>query len=282
MRLSLILCVFFWGYIIQKRHVKLDPEEINAIVEWPTPSTRKQLQHVLGFANIYRHFIRDFSCVSAPLTKLTSTSIPYQWSEEAEAAFHWLKGLSTSAPVLIHSDPSQPFFVEVDASDTGVGAVLFRCSGPDKKHHPCAFYSKKLSLAERNYNVGDRELLAVKLALEERRYWLEGAKHPFVVWTDHKNLAYIQTAKWLNSRPARWALFFSRFQFTLLYHPGSWNIKPAALSHQHCQEEAPSSPNTILPASHVVATLTWEVESVVHEASISNRILVVDLPSCCS
>ncbi|KAI3370804.1 hypothetical protein L3Q82_007122 [Scortum barcoo] len=65
------------------------------------------------------------------------------------------------------------------------------------------------------------------MALEEWRHWLEGSTQPFVVWTDHKNLAYIQTAKRLNSRQARWSLFFSRFDFVLTYRPGSRNIKQA-------------------------------------------------------
>lgn len=67
----------------------------------------------------------------------------------------------------------------------------------------------------------ETELLAVKLALKEWRHYLEGAEHPFVVWTDHKNLSYITSAKRLNSRQARWASFFGRFNFTLTYHPGS-------------------------------------------------------------
>ena len=90
--------------------------------------------------------------------------------------------------------------------------------------------SRSLSPAERNYDIGDRELLAVKLALEEWRHWLEGAEHPFMVWTDHKNVEYVQTMKRRNSRQARWALFFTRFNFILTYRPGSKNIKPDALS----------------------------------------------------
>ncbi len=92
------------------------------------------------------------------------------------------------------------------------------------------FFSNRLSPAERNYDIGNRELLAVKLALEEWRHWLEGLGVPFVVWTDHKNLEYIQSANRLNSRQARWALFFGRFDFSISYRPGSKNIKPDALS----------------------------------------------------
>ncbi len=85
---------------------------------------------------------------------------------------------------------------------------------------PARFFSHRLSPAERNYDIGNRELLAVKLALEEWRHWLEGSGVPFVVWTNHKNLEYIQSAKCLNSRQARWALFFGRFDFFHLLSAG--------------------------------------------------------------
>lgn len=141
------------------------------------------------------------------MTALTSRSLSFIWTPEAEKAFLELKRRFTSAPILVHPDPSLSFIVEVDASDVGVGAILSQRSPKDQKIHPCAFFSRRLSPAESNYDIGNRELLAVKLALEEWRHWLEGAEQPFLVWTDHKNLAYIQTAKRLNSRQARWALF---------------------------------------------------------------------------
>ncbi len=87
--------------------------------------------------------------------------------------------------------------------------------------HPCAYFSHRLSPAEQNYNIGNRELLAVKLALEEWRHWLEGSGEPFIVWTDPKNLEYIRSAKRFNSRQAQWALFFGRFHFSISYCLGS-------------------------------------------------------------
>ena len=104
--------------------------------------------------------------VAGPLTRLSSTSFLYLWSEEAKAAFYQLKDLYTSAPVLIHPYPSHPFVVEVDASDTGVRAVLSQRLDPDKKLHPCDFYSKKLSPTERSYNMGDRALQAAVCGLD--------------------------------------------------------------------------------------------------------------------
>lgn len=81
-----------------------------------------------------------------------------------------------------------------------------------------------------NYDVGDQELLAVKFTIEEWRYWLGGAKKPFQVWTDHKNLEDFKTAKCLNPRQARWASFFCHFNLFLAYRPSTKIAKPDALS----------------------------------------------------
>ena len=151
-----------------------------------------------------------------------------------------------STPILINPDPENQLIVEVDASNIGVGAVLSQRSSRDAKVHPCAFFSHRLSAAEQNYDISNHELLAVKMALEEWRHWLEGASVPFQVWTDHKNLEYLQMAKRLTPRLARWALVFERFNFHLAYRPGSKNIKPDALSHRFdplVQNPAPA-PNT--------------------------------------
>ncbi len=131
---------------------------------------------------------------------------------------------------------------------------------------PARFFSHRLSPAERNYDIGNRELLAVKLALEEWRHWLEGSGVPFIVWTDHKNLEYIQSAKRLNSRQARWALFFGRFDFSISYRPGSKNIKPDALSRIFDISDRPVSPECIIPERLVVSAVTWEIESKVRTA----------------
>ncbi len=216
----------FLGFIVSPEGVRMDPDRVKAVVDWPTPDSRKALLRFLGFANFYRRFIRNFSQLAAPLTALTSTKMTFRWSNAAEAAFTKLRGRFVSAPILRAPDPTRQFVVEVDASEVGVGAVLSQRATSDDKVHPCAFFSHRLSPAERNYDIGNRELLAVKLALEEWRHWLEGSGVPFIVWTDHKNLEYIQSAKRLNSRQARWALFFGRFDFSISYRPGSKTSNP--------------------------------------------------------
>lgn len=258
--------ISFLGFIIKQGSIQMDPKKTRAVLEWPRPKSVKEVQWFLGFANFYRKFIRDFSSVAAPLSALTKAkNTHFAWSPEVDEAFQVLKGRFTSAPVLTMPDSSRGFIVEVDASDLGVGAVLSQ-RGADNRIHPCAFLSHRLTPSERNYDVGDRELLAVKLALEEWRHWLEGAQKPFVVWTDHKNLQYLQQAKRLNPRQARWALFFNRFQFTLSYRPGSKNQKPDALSRLFQKNDSDAIERSILPSTKMVAPVRWGIETVVRQA----------------
>ena len=140
--------------------------------------------------------------------------------------------------VLKHPDPSKPFVLEVNLeaptpTEVGVGAILSQLQGKPEKSYHSAFFSKKLNSAERNYGLGNRELLAVILAFEEWRHWLEGAAHPFQILTDHRNLEHIRAAKCLNFRQARWALCLTRFRFTMFYRHGTENAKADSLSRMH-------------------------------------------------
>ncbi|XP_073701959.1 matrix-remodeling-associated protein 5 [Garra rufa] len=259
--------ITFLGYVISPEGVAMDERKVTAVLEWPRPKTLKELQRFLGFSNFYRRFIRNFSTVAAPLTSMVKKGEKHlTWSTEALHAFQELRQRFTTAPVLRHPDPQLPFLVEVDASSSGVGAVLSQRHHQPSKTFPCAFFSHKLSPAERNYDVGNRELLAIKLALEEWRHWLEGAKHPFIVLTDHKNLEYLRSARVLNHRQARWALFFTRFQFEIHYRPGSQNTKADALSRIHEPDHVPQSPESILPASMIIAPVMWDLMTEITEA----------------
>ncbi|KAK3539324.1 hypothetical protein QTP70_000236 [Hemibagrus guttatus] len=254
--------VQFLGYQIDSSGIKMDERKVTAVRDWPAPTMVKELQRFLGFANFYRRFIQNYSSIAHPLTSLLRNKPKsLAWSPAAEKAFNLLKKAFTTAPLLVHPVPNKPFIVEVDASMTGVGAVLSQQQGNPSRLHPCAFFSRKLNPAERNYDIGNRELLAVKLALEEWRHWLEGAKHPFTVLTNHKNLEYLRAAKRLNPRQARWALFFTRFNFTISYWPGSKNTKANALSRMFTPEESPETPEPILPENIFLSPITWSEET---------------------
>ncbi len=142
-----------------------------------------------------------------------------------------------------------------------MGTILSQQQGNPSRLHPCTFFSRKLSPADCNYDIGNQELLAIKLALEEWRHWLEGAKHPFTVLTDHKNLQYVREAKRLNPRQARWALLFTRFNCKITYHPGPKNIKADALSRLHAPEEVADPTNSIIPESMFFCPIQWNPDS---------------------
>ncbi|KAK3539896.1 hypothetical protein QTP70_015801 [Hemibagrus guttatus] len=251
--------VTFLGYVISHQGVEMDTVKVQAVTGWPEPSTVRELQRFLGFANFYRRFIQNYSSVAGPLTSLLrGKPKKLSWTDQAHTVFLQLKDRFTTAPILRHPDPELPFVVEVDASCSGIGAVLSQRRGEPGKLHPCAFHSRKLTAAERNYDIGNRELLAIKGALEEWRHWLEGAHHPFQVLTDHRNLEYLQGAKRLNPRQARWALFFTRFVFTVTYRPGSKNGKADALSRQFESANDPSKPEPILLATALLAPVRWD------------------------
>ncbi|KAL0195339.1 hypothetical protein M9458_008911, partial [Cirrhinus mrigala] len=259
--------ITFLGYVISPEGVAMDESKVNAVRNWPRPKTLKELQRFLGFSNFYRRFIRNFSTVAAPLSSMIKQgSTRLTWTPAAAQAYDELRQRFTTAPILHHPDPNLPFLVEVDASNTGVGAVLSQRQGQPLKTYPCAFFSHKLSPAERNYDVGNRELLAIKLALEEWRHWLEGARHPFTILTDHRNLEYIRTAKVLNHRQARWALFFTRFHFDITYRPGSQNTKADALSRIHEPDHSPATPETIIPTSVILAPVAWDIMTEITES----------------
>ncbi|KAK3512021.1 hypothetical protein QTP70_027617 [Hemibagrus guttatus] len=258
----------FLGYVLSPKEIQMDCTKVEAIKSWPQPSTVKDLQRFLGFANFYHRFISGYSDLTAPLTSLLHKKPKHlSWTSGAIEAFRKLKAAFCTAPTLVHADPTRPFVVEVDASALGVGAVLSQWRGETPVLHPCAYFSKKLSPAEQNYDIGNRELLAIKLALEEWRHWLEGANHPFEVIMDHKNLQYLREAKRLNPRQAWWALFFTRFNFCVTYCPGNKNTKADTLSRIHSPDPMPEEPEPILPPDLFVCPITWSLDDDIRAAT---------------
>ncbi len=156
---------------------------------------------------------------------------------------------------------------------------ILRSLHPNLSHSsttPCGKYSSTLarstprSLPQQNriMTSRNRELLAIKLTLEEWHHWLEGAQHRFTVITDHKNLQYTQNAKRLNSCQGRWILYFTRFNFTITYRPGNNNVKADSLSHIH-QPDSPSAPKPILPPAIIVSPIQWELDEQICIATLT-------------
>ena len=221
----------YLGLIITPGGIEMDPEKVKAVAEWDAPTTRRQLQRFLGFANFYRRFIRNFAGEAKPLYELTKRTVDWNWAPQCEEAFQRLKRCFVTAPALRIYDWEKPAVVEVDASDWSAGGTLLQ-EGDDGELYPVAYFSAKHSAAECNYDIYDKELLAVIKALEEWRPELEGASQTFKIITDHKNLQTFTTTKQLSPRHMRWSEFLSRFNFQIVYRPGTANARADALSRK--------------------------------------------------
>jgi len=147
----------------------------------------------------------------------------------------------TKGPIVIHFDDTRPSKLETDASDFALGAVLSQLC-EDEKWHPVAFHCRKFSPAEINYDVHNKAIAAIVATFKEWGYMLMFVEDQILVYTDHKNLEYINTTKTLNHRQLRWAEFVQRFNFKVVYREGQLNEKAAALlSHRDYRFEGGSN-----------------------------------------
>lgn len=158
------------------------------------------------FCNFYRRFIRNFSKIAGPINSLTKKNAAFVWSANCEETFQRLKRRACEAPILKHFDPNKQCFVETDSSNY-VNAGVLSQKGEDGLLHPVAYFSRRMAPAECNYDIYDKELLAIICCFEEWRPELEGTGMPVQVLTDHKGLEYFMTTKKLTPRQARWAEF---------------------------------------------------------------------------
>lgn len=223
--------ISYLGHIISDMAVKMDPRKIKAVMEWPTPKCVKDTQSFVGFTNYYRRFIKNFAQLMTPLTRLLRKDETFIWSSDCQRSFEQIKLLFSSSPLLCHPDENKPFVLEVDASDFGVGGVLAQYQD-DNQLHPTAFFSRGLNPAERNYEIYDKELLAIHECFEEWRHFLQGGKYQVTVLTDHNNLKYFMSTKQLTRRQARWSLFLNEFNFVIVHKPGSLNGRADLLSRR--------------------------------------------------
>jgi len=221
----------YLGFILEAgKGIHMDPEKVKAIMDWERPHSVKGVRSFLGFANFYRRFIRGFSEIVAPLTALTKKATAFQWTQKAEAAFTKLKRMFTTAPILAQFDPERETVVEADASGYATGGVLSQYDD-EGLLRPCAYFSRKNSPAECNYEIHDKELLAIICCLKAWESELIGVKK-FRIITDHRNLQYFTSLRRLSERQMRWADILSRYEFELEYRPGKLAGRPDALSRR--------------------------------------------------
>lgn len=216
------------GVIVGNGKIRMDPVKVAGVRNWQAPQSVKDVQSFLGFLNFYRRFIPNFGHHARPLTRLTQKDCKWTWGPVEHAAFRKLIDLVTSEPVLHFPMDDGEWRVEADSSDFATGACLSQCQ--NGRWVPIAFLSKSLSETEHNYDIHDKEMLAIMRALEEWCHYLQGSTKCFEIWTDHKNLEYFTTSKKLNRRQARWSLELAEYDFALLHKPGKTHGKTDALS----------------------------------------------------
>ncbi|KAL4017963.1 hypothetical protein IC575_021546 [Cucumis melo] len=216
--------VTFLGHVVSSEGVSVDPAKIEAVTNWPRPSTVSEIQSFLGLAGYYRRFVEDFSRIASPLTQLTRKGTPFVWSPACESSFQELKQKLVTAPVLTVPDGSGNFVIYSDASKKGLGCVLMQ------QGKVVAYASRQLKIYEQNYPTHDLELVAVVFALKIWRHYLYGEK--IQIYTDHKSLKYFFTQKELNMRQRRWLELVKDYDCEILYHPGKANIVADALSRK--------------------------------------------------
>lgn len=225
-------CVFlqervnYLGHIVGQGEILPASDKLDSIRAFSIPKDVKQLRSFLGLLSYYRRFINNFSTLSAPLTTLLKKNVKYVWTEECENSFQALRESLLAAPILSCPDFECPFEIQTDASDVGVGAVLLqRREGVE---YVIAFTSRTLNRAERNYTVTEKECLAVLVACEKFRMYVEGSH--FTVVSDHHSLVWLRNFVNPSGRIARWITRLSQYHFDLVHRKGKFMTVPDALS----------------------------------------------------
>ena len=221
----------YLGFIISTDGIQVDPDKIEVIRTWEPPMTVKGIQSFLGFCNFYRRFIRDYSRIAKPLSNLVRKDTPFIFDAVCLEAFEELKRRLTSTPILAHYDASCESILETDASNGVVGGVLSQKQS-DGLFHPVAYFSKTMAPAECNYEIHDKEMLAIVRTLEHWRAELMGLRTQLPIYSDHKALEYFMTKRQLTARQARWAELLSQYYFRIEYRTGKSNERADALTRR--------------------------------------------------
>ncbi|GBM92206.1 Retrovirus-related Pol polyprotein from transposon 297 [Araneus ventricosus] len=224
--------VSYLGHIISADGVKTDPEKTNAVVDWPRPETVHDLRSFLGLCTYYRRFVRNFSAIARPLHKLTEARSNFNWTEECEKSFNSLKQALITSPVLTYPRTDKEFILDTDASNEGIGAVLFQKIGNEE----CviAYFSKSLGKPERNYCVTRKELLAIVKSIEHFHHYLYGRK--FLLRTDHASLGWLLNFREPEGQISRWIQRLQEYDFEIQHRKRTSHGNADALTRIPCKE----------------------------------------------
>nr|GEX07338.1 putative reverse transcriptase domain-containing protein [Tanacetum cinerariifolium] len=215
--------VQFLGHVIDHSGVHVDPSKIEAMKSWAASTMPTEVRQFLGLTGYYRRFIKSFSLISKPLTKLTQKDKKYEWGKEEEA-FQTLKQNLCSASILALPEGTKDFIVYYDVSLKGYRAILMQ------REKVIAYASRQLKVHKENYTTHDLELGVVDFALRLWRHYFYRTK--CVVFNDHKSLQNILNQKELNLRQRRWIELLSDYGCEIRYYPGNANVVVDALSQK--------------------------------------------------
>ena len=242
------------GHIVSSKGIETDPKKVKAVKNWTIPKTATDVSSFLGFTNYYRRFIRAYAKVAKPLNTLVSGNnanckkAPIKWTDECQVMFDKLKELCTSTPILAYVNYKKPFPLQTDASDFGLGAVLYQRDDNDHKR-AIAFASRSLSNTEKNYPVHKLEFLALKWVITDRFHeYLYGGQ--FDVYMDNNPLTYILTSAKLDATGQRWVASLANYDFQIFYKSGKTDIEANALS------QIPQDGHTMLDKPTVKAIIS--------------------------
>jgi len=223
--------VILLGFVVDANGRRINPHKVANISSWAPPTNGKMIQRYLGMFNYFREYIPLYSTIAAPLDKLRNKKGNFQLTDLELNCFNSLKNMVGKAPVLSFPDFKSPFYVATDASNLGIGAVLYQLpNGPDdeSKVNYISFMARSLHQSERNYPAYKKELLAIIYACKKFHYYIWGRK--FTLFTDHKPLTFINDQKELPQTLADWKHTLFSYDFLCIYRPGMLNIIPDALS----------------------------------------------------
>ena len=227
--------LIFLGHLVSKDGIRPLPEKVEALHNFPRPSSQHKLREFLGLINFYNRFIPNLASLLSPiyvyLGKDYKNIKEIEWSDDAIAAFETVKAALAKATLLVHPVPDAPLSIATDASDNAVGAVLQQWVG--STWQPLAFFSKKLQSAERKYSTFDRELLGIYLAIKHFRQFVEGRQ--FHIFTDHKPLTFLPSFRSNRHSPRQTRQLDYILQFTsdIRHVRGADNAVADALSRVH-------------------------------------------------
>lgn len=213
----------YLGHIISPNGVSTDTEKIQTVKSWLVPVSVKGLRSFLGLAGYYCKFVRNYGVLSKPLTNLLKKGQLYLWTSETDKAFEALKQALVTAPVLAMPNFRQPFVVETNASDKGIGAVLMQ------DNHPIAFLSRALGPRQQGLSTYEKESLAIMLAVDHWRSYLQHAE--FFIKTDHRSLALLDDQRLTTPWQHKALTKLLGLRYRIIYKKGSDNRVADALSH---------------------------------------------------